>query len=320
MPVVSITGRVAHIAPPDDHEMWSYVAGDGRRFLQFSALSRICLGGALIFLGLRGDWLILLLPFGIGIVLGGIINVIWSTQIQPFDHQAHRSRVATGANRAWSVDVFICTCGEDPAVVENTIMHATGLRHAGTVEVYVLDDRGIDEIRSAAELWGANYLARPDRGWMKKSGNLRYGYERSAGEIVLVLDADFAVRSDFLEQTLPYFDDDALGILQTPQFFRTSNDNWVERGAAAQQEQFYRIGLRARDRHDGAICVGTNALYRRSALDERGGMALLEHSEDIFTGMKVVDAGYRVDYLPLPLAAGSTPDNTAALALSLIHI
>ena len=91
---------------------------------------------------LRGDWLILLLPFGIGIVLGGIINVIWSTQIQPFDHQAHRSRVATGANRAWSVDVFICTCGEDPAVVENTIMHATGLRHDGTVKVYVLDDRG----------------------------------------------------------------------------------------------------------------------------------------------------------------------------------
>ena len=318
MPVVPITvpitERVARIAPPDDHEMWSYVAGDGRRFLQFSALSRICLGGALIFLGLRGDWLILLLPFGIGIVLGGIINVIWSTQIEPFDHEAHRSRVAIGANRTWSVDVFICTCGEDPAVVENTIMHATGLRHTGHVEVYVLDDRGIEEIRSAAGLWGANYLARPDRGWMKKSGNLRYGYERSAGDIVLVLDADFAVRPDFLQQTLPYFDDDALGILQTPQFFRTSRDNWVERGAAAQQEQFYRIGLRARDRHDGAICVGTNALYRRSALDERGGMALLEHSEDIFTGMKVVDAGYRVDYLPLPLASGSTPDNTAALA------
>ena len=159
MPVVPITARVANIVPPDDHEMWSYVAGDGRRFLQFSAFSRICLGGALIFLGLRGDWLILLLPFGIGIVLGGIINVIWSTQIQPFDHEAHRSLVATGAKRAWSVDIFICTCGEDPAVVENTIMHATGLRHDGAVEVYVLDDRGIEEIRRAAELWGANYLA-----------------------------------------------------------------------------------------------------------------------------------------------------------------
>ena len=210
--------------------------------------------------------------------------------------------------------MFICTCGEDPAIVENTIMHATGLRHRGTVNVYVLDDRNVPEIRAAAALWGAIHLARHEPGWMKKSGNLRHGYERSDGEMIIVLDADFAVRPDFLEQTLPYFDDPKLGILQTPQFFRTSKDNWVERGAAAQQEQFYRIGLRARDRHDGAICVGTNAVYRRSALDERGGMALLEHSEDIFTGMKVVDAGYRVDYLPLPLASGSTPDNTAALA------
>lgn len=308
-----IEARVAHIAPPDDREVWSYVVGDGRRFLQFSAFSRICLGGALVFLALRGDWLLLLLPFGIGVVLGGVINVIWSTQIQPFDREDHHRRMSVPA-RDWSVDVFICTCGEDPAVVENTIMHATGLRHRGDVRVYVLDDRDVDEIRAAARLWGATYLARSDAGWMKKAGNLRHGYERSTGEMILVLDADFAVRADFLEHTLPYFDDVQLGILQTPQFFRTSRDNWVERGAAAQQEQFYRIGLRARDRHDGAICVGTNAVYRRSALDERGGMALLEHSEDIFTGMKVVDAGYRVDYLPLPLASGSTPDNTAALA------
>ena len=93
-----------------------------------------------------------------------------------------------------------------------------------------------------------------------------------------------------------------------------SRTNWVERGAAAQQEQFYRIGMRARDRRGGAICVGTNAVYRRSALDERGGMALLEHSEDLFTGMKVIDAGYRVTYLPVVLAAGSAPTTTQALA------
>ena len=72
--------------------------------------------------------------------------------------------------------------------------------------------------------------------------------------------------------------------------------------------------MRARDTHQGAICVGTNAVYRREALDARGGMALLEHCEDIFTGMKVIDAGYRVAYLPLPLAAGSTPDTVRSLA------
>lgn len=306
--------RIVHIEPPCDDELWSYVAGDGKRFMQFSALSRICLGGALVFLALRGDLLLLLLPFGIGVVLGGVINMVWSTQIRPFDRVGHEHRVLSTERSTASIDVFICTCGEDPAVVENTIVHATALRHGGAVVVHVLDDGADPDVERAARRWGARYVVRPRRGWMKKSGNLQHGYEHSDGEFILVLDADFAVRPDFLEHTLGYFEDPALGILQSPQFFRCSRDNWVERGAAAQQEQFYRIGLRARDTHGGAICVGTNAVYRRAALDERGGMALLEHSEDIFTGMKVVDAGYRVDYLPLPLAAGSTPSTTAALA------
>ena len=300
MPVVPITARVANIVPPDDHEMWSYVVGDGRRFLQFPAFSRIRLGGALIFLGLRGDWLILLLPFGIGIVLGGIINVIWSTQIQPFDHEAHRSRVGNGCEQALERRHLHLHLRRGPrrGREHDHARHRAAARRRR---------RGLRPRRPwhrgdppGGRTVGGQLSRATDWGWMKKSGNLRYGYERSSGQIVLVLDADFVVRSDFLEQTLPYFDDDALGILQTPQFFRTSKDNWVERGAAAQQEQFYRIGLRARDRHDGAICVGTNALYRRSALDERGGMALLEHSEDIFTGMKVVDAGYPVDTCRCP--------------------
>ncbi len=314
--VALTSGSGPAITPPNDDEVWSYVAGEGRRFLQFSAFSRVCLGGALVFLSLRGAWLLLLLPFAVAVVVGGLINMMWSTQVPAFDrahHDALRAR-AESAGLAPTVDVLICTCGEDPAIVENTIAHAVGLRWRAPVRVHVLDDRGSDEIRRAAARWGATYLSRPDRGWMKKAGNLRYGYERTDGDLILVLDADFAVRPDFLEHTVPYFADEELAILQTPQYFRVSPDNWVERGAAAQQEQFYRVGLRARSAHGGAICVGTNAVYRRSALDERGGMALLEHSEDIFTGMKVVDAGYRVDYLALPLAAGMTPDNTAALA------
>ncbi|MFT7599065.1 MAG: cellulose synthase (UDP-forming) [Acidimicrobiales bacterium] len=337
-------------SPPSDDEVWSYVRDDGKRFLQFSAFSRICLGSALVFLSFRGNWLLLLLPFALAVVVGGLINMIWSTQVPPFDmarHQKLRSQGPAIGQRSLgsaigqrslgsaigqrslgsaigqrslgsatlpSVDVFICTCGEDPLIVENTICHALGLDYEGDVTVYVLDDRASEEIHQAALRWGATYMARPNRGWMKKAGNIQYGYGQSKGDLILVLDADFAVRPDFLEHTLPYFDDVELGILQTPQFFRVSSDNWVERGAAAQQEQFYRVGLRARDKHGGAICVGTNAVYRRAALDQRGGMALLEHSEDIFTGMKVIDAGYRVDYLPLPLAAGSAPDDAAALA------
>ncbi len=307
----------ATISPPDDDELWSYVANDGKRFLQFSAFSRVCLGSALVFLSFTGNWLVVLLPFALAVVIGGFINIVWSTQIPAFDRARHmrwRNNRRSEHNTP-TVDVFICTCGEDPIIVENTIVHAFHLDHPREkLNVYVLDDRDSPEVHQAALRWGATYISRPDRGWMKKAGNLRHGYEQSDGDLIIILDADFAVRSDFLSHTVPYFDDEKLGILQTPQFFRVTSDNWVERGAAAQQEQFYRVGMRARDKHGGAICVGTNAVYRRAALEERGGMALLEHSEDIFTGLKVIDAGYRVDYLPLPLAAGTAPDNAASLA------
>ena len=258
--------------PPDDTEMWSYTEGLGGLFLVFSALSKMCLGIALGFLSLQGQWLLMLLPFAVMVVLGSIISLVWATQVRPFDRTAHDRAVRRGPRSPGSVDVFITTCGEDAFVIEHTLWRAMMLDHPD-VRVYVLDDKGSDEIRRYAEIWGATYFHRPNRGWMKKAGNLHHAYQRSDGDYIVVLDADFAVRPDFLAHTLPYFDDPTIGILQTPQFFRVSRTNWVERGAAAQQEQFYRIGMRARDRRGGAICVGTNAVYRRSALDERGGMA-----------------------------------------------
>jgi cellulose synthase (UDP-forming) len=308
-----VIGGVVNV-PPDDEELWSYTVGDGRMFLRFSALSRLSLGIALVFLSTRGEWLLLLFPFAVMVVISAAISLVWSTQVRPFDRDSHLDRIGRGSLRDVPVDVFITTCGEDPAVIDNTVWRAVSLRHPGGVHVYVLDDKGSPDIRAIAALWGATYLHRPNPGWMKKAGNLQFGYANSSSPLIVVLDADFALRDDFLEHTIGYFDDESIGILQTPQFFRVSKTNWVERGAASQQEQFYRIGMRARDRHHGAICVGTNAVYRRSALDTRGGMALLEHSEDLFTGMKVIDAGYQVMYLPLPLAAGSAPTTTAALA------
>ncbi len=301
--------------PPDDTELWSYTLGTGRGFLRFSAISKAFLGSALFFLALRGDWLKLLMPFALMMVAGAVVSIIWSFQVKPFDRAAHASRTRRGHRlRTASVDVFITTCGEDPDVIRNTIWHARHIEHGGDVRVYVLDDKNSAAVRSHADDLGAIYIHRPEAGWMKKAGNIHHAYSQTSGEFIIILDADFAARVDFLAHTLGYFEDDSIGIVQTPQYFRVDDTNWVEAGAASQQEQFYRIVQRARDRRGGAICVGTNAVYRRAALDERGGMALLEHSEDLFTGMKVIDAGYRVSYLPVVLAAGSAPDNTRALA------
>ena len=185
--------------------------------------------------------------------------------------------------------------------------------YAGVAEAYVLDDGPSDEARSMSESFGFSYLRRPDLRAYKKSGNLRYAFARTDGEYLVILDADFAPRSDFLAETLPYMDDPAIAIVQTPQFFRESTaQTWIENSAGAIQEVFYRSIQVARDRFGAAICVGTSAVYRRAALEPQGGPTLIPYAEDVHTGLDVRRAGWKVVYLPIVLSTGICPDNLDA--------
>jgi cellulose synthase (UDP-forming) len=209
--------------------------------------------------------------------------------------------------------VFLPVCGEPLAILRNTWAHVFELARAypGIATTYVLDDAADARVRVTAADFGFTYLVRPDRGWMKKAGNLRYGFACSAGEFILILDADFAPRADLPRQLLPYFTTDpSLGIVQSPQYFRTAAGmSWMERGAGAVQELFYRLVQVSRERHGGAICVGSCAIYRRAALAANGGTTLIEHSEDVHTGFDLRRAGWGLRYLPIPLAAGLCPSD-----------
>jgi len=229
-----------------------------------------------------------------------------------FDKAAHDRLVATWKPAVYpSLDVLLPVCGEPLDVLRNTWEHVLELARAyqGAVTVYVLDDGADVLTRAMATDFGFAYQVRPDRGWMKKSGNLRHGYVRSDGDFILILDADFAPRADLPAEMLPYFTaDPRLGIVQSPQYFRTRGRmSWTERGAGAVQELFYRLVQVSRDRHDGAICVGSCAIYRRAALDANGGTTLIEHSEDVHTGFDLRRKGWGLRYIPVPLATGLCP-------------
>ena len=164
-----------------------------------------------------------------------------------------------------------------------------------------------------AESLGFCYVRRPDLRACKKSGNLRYAFARTSGEYLVIFDADFAPRPDFLAETLPYLDDPAIAIVQTPQFFRESAaQTWIENAAGAIQEVFYRAVQVARDRFGAATCVGTSAVYRRAALEPHGGPTLIPYAEDVHTGLDVRQCGWSLVYLPVVLSTGICPDNLDA--------
>ena len=169
-----------------------------------------------------------------------------------FDLAAHELRVRTW-NPVWypSVDIYLPICGEPIPVLRNTWTAVAALmaRYGGAARPYVMDDGDDPEAARLAAEFGFGYWVRPRPGEHKKSGNLRYAFARTQGEFIVILDADFAPRRDFLSETLPYMSDPAIAIVQTPQYFRGSRrQTWVERSAGAIQEVFYRSVQVARDR------------------------------------------------------------------------
>ena len=111
------------------------------------------------------------------------------------------------------VDIFLPICGEEVDVLRNTWDHVAKIDYKNKT-VYVLDDskEGFEAHKALAEEFGFIYMERPNKGHMKKAGNLKYTFERSKGEFIAIFDADFCPHPDFLKETLPYMDDPKTGL------------------------------------------------------------------------------------------------------------
>lgn len=210
------------------------------------------------------------------------------------------------------VDIFLPICGENSEVLQKTF-HAVSQLNYPNKKVYVLDDKGVAEHQFFAQEHGFTYLSRENKGHMKKAGNLKHGYERSMGDFIGIYDADFAPHPDFVTELLPYMSDPHIGIIQSPQYFQTDEEvyrrSWLEYGASHTQEDFYRFIQVARSRLGAPICCGSNAIYRRNALNSIGGTVQIEHSEDAYTGFELLTKGWKVKFIPIILAVGLCPSD-----------
>jgi cellulose synthase (UDP-forming) len=303
--------------PPRDKEKYGYVRRHLWVLTLCSALSFPPLVYSQVRMVVNSAWFAIYAPFALFGIFTFLLSLVADGMSRAFDLDEHK-RIVAGWMPLWypSVDVFLPVCGEPLEVLHNAWTHVAALRsqYQGQVIPWVLDDSANPEIKAMARRFGFAYATRPDRGRFKKSGNLRYGFSISDSDYILLLDADFAPRADLLDETLPYMDMfPDVGIVQTPQFFRVlDQQTWVERGAGAIQELFYRSIQTARARKGGSICVGSCAVYRRSALEENRGMSLAEHSEDLHTGFDLYKLGWKLRYLPVALSTGNCPDNVLA--------
>jgi cellulose synthase (UDP-forming) len=310
------SSRVVLPEPPDDDEKYAYVQRNLPYLTTTLVISAACLTISQVRFEAHNPALWPFMVFTATYVLYQVIGLPVNFTGRGFDLAAHQTRIRSWRPHCYpGVDIFLPICGEPIEVLNNTWTAVSRLlaSYPGTAQAYVLDDGPSDEAQALAESISFHYIRRPGQRVHKKAGNLRYAFAQTSSEFIAILDADFAPRHDLLAETLPYMDDPAVAIVQSPQYFRQSPEqSWIENAAGAIQEVFYRSIQVARDRFGAAICVGTSAVYRRVALEPQGGPTLIPYAEDVHTGLDVRMAGWSIVYLPVLLSTGICPDNLDA--------
>jgi len=243
--------------------------------------------------------------------------------VDPRDYDYHRTRKAlfgrssSGSASQWplqiddqrvTVDVFITVYGEDVAVIRRTVTAVLALR--GRHRTWVLDDGRSDEVRDLASGLGARYVRRLSGGGAK-AGNVNHALTLAKGDYFAIFDADFVPAPEFLQETLPFFVDERIAFVQTPQTYGNLHTT-ISRGAAYMQAVFYRFIQPGRNRFNAAFCVGTNVVFRRAAIDDIGGMYTNSKSEDVWTSLMLHERGWRSIFVPTVLAVGDAPETIEA--------
>lgn len=206
------------------------------------------------------------------------------------------------------VDVYIPVYGEPVEEIRFTAIAARNIY--GKHRTFILDDGESDEVEFMAKKVGVEYIRRPIHD-NAKAGNINHALSITDGDFYLILDADFVADPTILYETIPFFENDNLAFVQTPQFYDNQN-NFVSTAANFMQNVFYSLIQSGKNRFNAAFCVGTNVVFRRTAVESVGGMVTKSKSEDIWTSLYLHEKGYESVYIPTVLAVGKTPETLMA--------
>ncbi len=174
------------------------------------------------------------------------------------------------------------------------------------LEIQVLDD-SIDETqaiaRAAVERWKAlgvdiSYVHRTNRKGFK-AGALEHGLALAKGEFVAVFDADFVPGPDYLERTIHYFTDPAVGVVQARWGHLNRDYSLLTRAQAIFLDGHFVIEHTARNRSGRFFNFnGTAGIWRRAAIVGGGGWQHDTLTEDLDLSYRAQMKGWRFVFLP----------------------
>ncbi len=185
------------------------------------------------------------------------IYTIWETNVTARKDESSHS----------PVDVFVTVAGEPTELVEKTIVAACAMQYP-EFEVHVLNDGFVAQrenwrdIEALAARLGVHCITRTVPGGAK-AGNINNALRITSRPLVAIFDADHVPHVDFLSKTAAYFTDRTVWFVQTPQFYKNYDENYLTRSSWEQQELFFGPICKGKNRLNSATMCGTNMLISR---------------------------------------------------------
>ncbi|MDJ0650227.1 MAG: glycosyltransferase [Xenococcaceae cyanobacterium MO_188.B19] len=280
------------------------------RYLLWRSLSTLNLANPI-----DGTFSVLLLLMELLAVSGGLLQLfLMFTTKDRSQETEHYSRKVQQEIYKPTVDILIPTYNEPDFILKRTIIGCQAIDYTHK-KIYLLDDTRRPHIKKLAQDLGCNYLTRPDN-FYAKAGNLNHALTKTNGELIVVFDADFVPTKNFLQRTVGFFENNKVGLVQTPQSFYNpdpiAKNLGLEKILTSEEEVFYRQIQPIKDGVGSVVCAGTSFVARRKALQEIGYFVTESVSEDYFTGINISAQGYEIVYLDEKLSAGLAAEDISA--------
>jgi cellulose synthase/poly-beta-1,6-N-acetylglucosamine synthase-like glycosyltransferase len=147
-----------------------------------------------------------------------------------------------------------------------------------------------------------------------KAGALKEGLAIAIGAFIAIFDADFVPEADFLLQTLPFFQDPRVAMVQgrwghvnrdyspltLAQSFGIDGHFWVEQSARCWSGLFMNFN-------------GSGGVWRRQAIDDAGGWQADTLTEDLDLSYRAQLRGWRLKFVPHVVCPAEIPVQISSL-------
>jgi cellulose synthase/poly-beta-1,6-N-acetylglucosamine synthase-like glycosyltransferase len=174
------------------------------------------------------------------------------------------------------------------------------------IEIQVLDD-STDETTEIAKAmvekmkvrgFDIVYIHRTDRTGYK-AGALKEGLKSAKGELVGIFDADFVPNSDFLKESVPYFIDPNVGMIQTRWSHLNCDYSLLTRAQSMGIDGHF--GVEQASRAWSGLFMnfnGTAGVWRKKTIEDAGGWQADTLTEDLDLSYRAQMKGWKLAFAP----------------------